>query len=81
MIRLKHCTYLMIFKHAYIIAIFASISATSAFALPLISDIAQTPLELTPTVETNIVILFDDSGSMGFEVMTADALSSGLVAA
>ncbi len=50
----------------------------AVFALQPINDIAQSPLQLTPTVETNIMILFDDSGSMDFEIMTADALSSGL---
>jgi len=52
--------------------------SSATYALPPINDIAQTPLELTPTVEPNIMILFDDSASMDFEVMTADALSSGL---
>ena len=43
-----------------------------------IADIAQTPLELTPTVNPNVMILFDDSGSMDFEIMTSDAISAGL---
>ncbi len=47
-------------------------------ALEPIGDIAQTPLELTPTVPPNIMILLDDSGSMDFEVMTADVNSAGL---
>ena len=47
-------------------------------AIQPIPDISQTPLELTPTVSPNVMILFDDSGSMDFEIMTADALSSGL---
>ena len=53
------------------------VSAT-AHALQPITDISPTPLELTPTVEPNVMILLDDSGSMDFEIMTADAISSGL---
>lgn len=49
-----------------------------ASALEPIADIAQTPLTLTPTVDPNVMLLFDDSGSMDFEIMTSDALSSGL---
>lgn len=49
-----------------------------SFALEAIPDIAQTPLTLTPTMNPNVMILFDDSGSMDFEIMTSDALSSGL---
>ena len=59
----------------------ASIVLTSlSYASPLqpIPDIANTPLELTPTVAANVMILVDDTGSMDFEVITADALSSGL---
>ncbi|MFK7795142.1 MAG: pilus assembly protein [Gammaproteobacteria bacterium] len=51
---------------------------STVHALEPILDISQTPLELTPTVAPNVMILLDDSGSMDFEVMTADALSSGL---
>ena len=49
-----------------------------AGAVTPIPDIAQTPLELTPTVNANLMILFDDSGSMDFEIMTSDVISSGL---
>ena len=57
-----------------LIASFGSIAST----LQPIPDISQTPLELTPTVNPNVMVLFDDSGSMDFEIMTADAISSGL---
>lgn len=60
-------------------AIVSLLFVTSATnALEPILDISQTPLALTPTVAPNVMILVDDSGSMDFEVMTADALSSGL---
>ncbi len=72
-ISLKH----FILPEAFVLSAGLFFSAT-ALALQPIGDIAQTPLELTPTVEPNVMILFDDSGSMDFEVMTADALSSGL---
>ncbi|MFK8028301.1 MAG: pilus assembly protein, partial [Gammaproteobacteria bacterium] len=51
-----------------------------SFSAPLqqIPDISNTPLELTPTVAANVMILLDDSGSMDFEIMTADVLSAGL---
>ena len=49
-----------------------------AGAVQPIPDIAQAPLELTPTVSPNVMILFDDSGSMDFEIMTTDVISSGL---
>ena len=54
--------------------------ATPAPAQPLqpIVDISATPLQLTPTVEPNIMVLLDDSGSMDFEVITTDVLSAGL---
>lgn len=52
--------------------------ANVANAVTPIPDIAQTPLELTPTVSANVMILFDDSGSMDFEIITSDAISSGL---
>lgn len=58
-----------------------SIALTSlsyATGLQPIPDISNTPLELTPTVSANVMILLDDTGSMDFEVITADALSSGL---
>ena len=73
-----HRAYCKFFKPVYIVASYALFSATSIYALQPIGDISQTPLELTPTVEPNIVILFDNSGSMDFEIMTADAHSSGL---
>lgn len=56
----------------------AGMVLSTVSALEPIADIAQTPLELTPTAPPNIMILLDDSGSMDFEVMTADANSSGL---
>ncbi|MDW3095890.1 MAG: PilC/PilY family type IV pilus protein [Gammaproteobacteria bacterium] len=61
---------------AVIIACASSLSiATPPQQIP---DLAKTPLELTPTVFANVMILLDDSGSKDFEVITADALSSGL---
>ena len=48
------------------------------YALEPIPDVAQTPLILSPTTQSNVVILLDDSSSMDFEVMTADNLSAGL---
>lgn len=62
------------------LALFVCTLAKFAGAVQLlpIPDISQTPLELTPTVNANVMILFDDSGSMDFEVMTSDAISSGL---
>tara|TARA_R110002049_G_scaffold252264_1_gene427136 strand:+ start:269821 stop:273438 length:3618 start_codon:yes stop_codon:yes gene_type:complete len=63
--------------HAGLNAALVSMAVTSlSYAAPL--DISRTPLELTPTVSANVMILMDDTGSMDFEVMTADALSSGL---
>jgi hypothetical protein len=53
-------------------------SLTYASPLAPIPDIAKSPLELTPTVAANVMIVLDDTGSMDFEVITADALSSGL---
>ena len=55
-------------------------AAAGALAQPLqpIADIASTPLPLTPAVEPNIMLVLDDSGSMDFEVITADVLSAGL---
>ena len=35
-------------------------------------DLAKEPLELSQSVEPNIMLLIDDSGSMDFEVMTED---------
>ena len=55
-----------------------ALGISSAYALQPIPDIAQSPLELTPTVNPNVMILFDDSGSMDFEIMTLDVVSSGL---
>ena len=49
-----------------------------AYALEPIPDVAQTPLILSPTTQSNVVVLMDDSSSMDYEVMTADALSAGL---
>ena len=70
--QLKHSVRLLIVVLS--VCSFASIAST----LQPISDISQTPLELTPTVDPNVMVLFDDSGSMDFEIMTVDAISSGL---
>ncbi len=35
-------------------------------------DLAKEPLELSQSVEPNVMLLIDDSGSMDFEVMTED---------
>jgi len=40
-------------------------------------DISTVPLELTPAVAPNILIVNDDSGSMDWEVLTQDNLNSG----
>ena len=69
-------TNLQIRKH-FFCGLFA-LGISSAYALQPIPDIAQSPLELTPTVNPNVMILFDDSGSMDFEIMTPDVVSSGL---
>ena len=63
---------------AIVLALLVFLFANAASALQPIPDISQTPLELTPTVAPNVMILFDDSGSMDFEIMTSDAISSGL---
>ena len=55
-----------------------SVISVGATGLSPISNIAQSPLELTPTVPPNVMVLFDTTGSMDFEVMTADTLSAGL---
>jgi type IV pilus assembly protein PilY1 len=56
-----------------------SVALTSlSYATPFQLNISNTPLELTPTVTANVMILLDDTGSMDFEIMTADALSAGL---
>jgi type IV pilus assembly protein PilY1 len=60
------------------LVLIALTSLSYASSLQQIPDIANTPLELTPSVAANVVILVDDTGSMDFEVITADALSSGL---
>ena len=65
-------------QFAFIVLSAGLVFSSTAIALQSITDVAQTPLELTPTVEPNIMLLLDNSGSMDFEVMTADALSSGL---
>ena len=54
------------------------VATSTAYALEPIVNISQTPLELTPTVASNVMILLDDSGSMDFEVMTTDVVSGGL---
>lgn len=61
-----------------VIIVFTLANIAGAVQLQPIPDISQTPLELTPTVNANVMILFDDSGSMDFEVITSDAISSGL---
>lgn len=60
------------------LVLFTVLITNTVLAIQPIPDISQTPLELTPTVAPNVMILFDDSGSMDFEIMTADAVSSGL---
>lgn len=62
---------------ATILAISTVISA-GATGLSPISGISQSPLQLTPTVPPNVMVLFDTTGSMEFEIMTADTLSAGL---
>ncbi|MEM8845078.1 MAG: PilC/PilY family type IV pilus protein [Pseudomonadota bacterium] len=64
-------------KFLFFIALFA-LAAPATNALEPIPDIAQAPLLLSPTTQSNVMILRDDSGSMDYEVMTADTLSSGL---
>ncbi len=63
--------------NASIISI-ALLSLSYASPPQQILDIANTPLELTPTVAANVMIILDDTGSVDFEVITADVLSSGL---
>ncbi len=68
----------VLFIRSTIIIAMTSCLTVSATGLSLISDISQSPLELTPTVPPNVVVLVDDSGSMDAEIMTADTLSAGL---
>ena len=55
-----------------------SLISVGATGLSPIANISQSPLELTPTVPPNVMVLFDNTGSMDFEIMTADTLSAGL---
>lgn len=71
---LNLCTQLS--RQLLVILFFACSSV--ALGIQPIPDIAQSPLELTPTVNPNVMILLDDSGSMDFEVMTPDVVTSGL---
>ena len=43
--------------------------------------ISDVPLELTPSLPPNVLILMDDSGSMDWEVMTQDLANSGALCA
>ena len=67
-----------IFARSAIALTLTSVVTLGATGLSPISNIAQSPLELTPTVPPNVMVLVDQSGSMDFEVMTADTLSAGL---
>lgn len=71
------CIQLLQVLKVLIITPFLTVAAYAGHSQAIL-DTAQTPLELTPTVAANVMILLDDSGSMDFEVITADALSSGL---
>jgi len=50
--------------------------AINAAALDL--DIADIPLEVAPTAPSNVLLLLDNSESMDWDVLTQDAVSSGL---
>ena len=51
--------------------------STSIFAGPL--DISDVPLELTPAVAPNILVVSDDSESMDWEIVTQDIVNNGVL--
>jgi len=65
------------FYKTYLASALAAISIGAMTANAGLLDISDTPLELTPAVPPNVLIIADDSGSMDWEVLTQDSNNSG----